>query len=101
MGTPTSLCIQSNDTVNFGTGHYTYTNGIECVRVGERALRRRTGHQRLSARLARRAGVFFYVTGGATDLGNINFATNIQLGPHLGVNTSPTSSTSPAVAGRR
>jgi len=68
-GTQTSLCIQSNDTVNFGSGSYTFLNGIDVSGSGS-ALRG--------------SGVFFYVKGGETNLGNYFSSTSVQLSAMAG-----------------
>jgi len=68
-GTQTSLCIQNNDTVNFGSGSYTFLNGIDVSGSGS-ALRG--------------TGVFFYVKGGETNLGNYYSSTSVQLSAATG-----------------
>jgi prepilin-type N-terminal cleavage/methylation domain-containing protein len=76
----TSLCIQSNDTVDFGTGHYTFENGLDVVGSNTSLC---GGGPSTSAcpSSPQQQGVFFYVKGGNTNLGNVNFGSNIQLAP--------------------
>ena len=74
-----SLCIGSSDTVNFGSGHYTFTDGLN---VSGSASALCGGAAATSAcPSSPSGGVFFYVSGGSTDLGNVNSANNIQLAP--------------------
>ncbi len=68
-GTQTSLCIQSNDTVNFGSGSYTFLNGIDVSGSGSALAG---------------GGVFFYVKGGETNLGNYFSSTSVQLSASAG-----------------
>ena len=76
----TSLCIQSNDLVDFGTGHYTFVNGLDVV--GSNTTLCGGGPSTSSCpSSSNRKGVFFYVKGGNTNLGNVNVGTNIQLAP--------------------
>jgi len=75
-GSQTSLCIQSNDTVNFGTGHYTYTNGIDVAGSGSALCGSATATAVCTHPIG---GVFFYVKGGSTNLGNYFASNTIQL----------------------
>ena len=78
-GCQSSLCIAGNgDVVNFGSGHYTFTDGLNV----SGSLDDLCGGEvpTSSCPNAPQGGVFFYVSGGATDLGNSLFATTIQLG---------------------
>ena len=78
-GCQSSLCIGNSDTVNFGTGHYTFTDGLNVSGSGSALC---GGGPATSACPSPPAGgVFFYVSGGSTALGNVNFANNIQLAP--------------------
>jgi len=74
-----SLCIGSNDTVNFGSGHYTYTDGLNVSGSGSALCG--GGTVTSACPTPPSGGVFFYVSGGSTDLGKVNFANNIQLAP--------------------
>ena len=75
------MCIGgTGDTVNFGTGHYTFTERSERVWIGQRAVRW-GGRLERRAPILRRGASSSTCQGGSTALGNINFANNIQLGP--------------------
>lgn len=78
-GCGASLCVGSSDVVNFGSGHYWYTNGLNVSGSGSALC----GGGPVTSACANppAGGVFFYVSGGTTALGNINFANNIQLAP--------------------
>jgi len=78
-GCQSSLCIGSSDTVNFGTGHYTFTDGLNVSGSGSALCGGGTATSACPTPPA--GGVFFYVSGGSTALGNVNFANNIQLAP--------------------
>lgn len=72
-----SLCIGSSDTVDFGTGHYIYTNGINVAGSGSTLC---GGGVVNSSCPTTNAGVFFYVKSGATNLGNLSSGNVIDLG---------------------
>ncbi len=74
-----SLCIGNSDTVNFGTGHYTFTDGLNVSGSGSALCGGGTATSVCPNPPA--GGVFFYVSGGSTALGNVNYANNIQLAP--------------------
>jgi hypothetical protein len=78
-GCQSSLCIGSSDIVNFGSGHYTFADGLDLSGSGSALC----GGAAASSICPNppSGGVFFYVSGGSTDLGNANFANNIQLAP--------------------
>jgi prepilin-type N-terminal cleavage/methylation domain-containing protein len=78
-GCQSSLCIGSSDTVNFGTGHYTFTDGFNVSGSGSALCGGGTTSSVCPSPPS--GGVFFYVSGGSTNLGNVNFANNIQLAP--------------------
>ncbi len=78
-GCGSSLCIGNSDTVNFGTGHYTFTDGLNVSGSGSALCGGGTATTVCPNPPA--GGVFFYVSGGSTALGNVNFANNIQLAP--------------------
>ncbi len=78
-GCQSSLCVGSSDTVNFGTGHYTFTDGLNVSGSGSALCG--GGSATSACPSPPSGGVFFYVSGGSTDLGNVNFANNIQLAP--------------------
>ena len=81
-GTQTSLCIQSKDTVNFGSGSYTFLHGIDVSGSGSALC---GGLASTSACPQPPAGgVFFYVKGGETNLGNFLSSTSIQLAATAG-----------------
>ncbi len=78
-GTTTSLCIQDNDKVNFGSGDYTYVSGIDVSGSGTTLCGTTTSSTACPSALPAGAGVFFYVKGGYTDLGNTNSGTTFEL----------------------
>jgi hypothetical protein len=78
-GCQSSLCIGSSDTVNFGSGHYTLTDGLNVSGSGSALCG--GGGATSACPSPPSGGVFFYVSGGSTALGNINAANNIQLAP--------------------
>ena len=48
LGTPTSLCIQSGDSVNFSSVHYTFMNGIDVAGSGSTLCGSAIDQRRLS-----------------------------------------------------
>jgi len=78
-GCGSSLCVGSRDTVNFGTGHYTFTDGLNVSGSGSALCGGGTASS--ACPNPPPGGVFFYVSGGSTALGNRNAANNIDLGP--------------------
>jgi len=78
-GCQSSLCIGSSDTVNFGSGHYTFTDGLNVSGSGSALCGGGTVTSACPSPPS--GGVFFYVSGGSTALGNVNAANNIQLAP--------------------
>jgi len=78
-GCGSSLCTGNSDIVNFGTGHYTFTDGLTVSGSGSALCG--GGPVTSACSSPPSGGVFFYVSGGAANLGNVNFANNIQLAP--------------------
>jgi hypothetical protein len=78
-GCGSSLCIGSSDIVNFGSGHYTFQNGLNLSGSGSALCG--GGASTTACPSPPSGGVFFYVSGGSTALGNVNYANNIQLAP--------------------
>ena len=78
-GCGSSLCIGSSDTVNFGSGHYTFTDGLNVSGSGSALCGGGTATSACPSPPS--GGVFFYVQDGTTNLGNVNFANNIELAP--------------------
>ncbi len=73
-----ALIVGNNDTVYFGTGHYTFEGGLQ---VNGSSSNLCGGVVSSSCPQATTGGVFFYVAGGQVTVGGFTFGDSVQLAP--------------------